>query len=150
MPAYFFDASAIVKRYLREVGSAWIRQLLAGQHPRIFISSLSGAEVLAAIMRKGRTGEIHLVERDRAIEAFRSEFTTSYALIPPEPIVIHKAMDLILTYPLRAYDAIQLASALTLPLPPDGARPIFVSADENLLTIAEQLGLPTKNPNHHP
>lgn len=150
MPAYFFDASALVKRYLREVGSGWIRQLIAEEQPRIFISSLSGAEVLAAIMRKGRTGEVSPAERDRAVEAFRGEFATSYALIAPEPRVIHKAMDLILAHPLRAYDAVQLASALTLPLPPYGVKPTFISADDGLLTVAKQLGFSTENPNRHP
>ncbi len=84
MTAYFFDASALVKRYLREVGSEWVRQLIAHERPRIFISSLSGVEVLAAIMRKGRAGEFSPPERDKALRAFRREFATSYALIPPE------------------------------------------------------------------
>lgn len=150
MPAYFFDASALVKRYLREAGSEWIRELLADEQPRVFISSLSGPEALAAIMRKGRTGEVNLTERDRAIAAFRGEFTTSYALIAPEPAVIRKAMDLIQAYPLRAYDAVQLASALTLPLLPHGVKPTFISADEGLLTIAKQVGLVIENPNRYP
>lgn len=150
MTAYFFDASALVKRYLREVGSEWVRQLIAHEQPRIFISSLSGPEVLAAIMRKGRTGEASPPERDRAVKAFRSEFTTSYALIPPQPTVIQKAMDLLRTYPLRAYDAVQVASALTLPPPPQGVKLTFVSADEGLLTVTKKLGCPIENPNLHP
>jgi len=150
VPAYFFDASALVKRYLQEVGSDWIRQVIAEGEPRIFISSLSGVEVLAAIMRKGRTGEVSPVERDRAVQAFRREFTTSYALITPEPGVIHKAMDLIQAYPLQAYDAVQLASALTLPMLPHGTTLTFISADEGLLTVAKQLGLSTANPNLPP
>ncbi|MBI3330433.1 MAG: type II toxin-antitoxin system VapC family toxin [Nitrospinae bacterium] len=150
MPAYFFDASALVKRYLRETGSNWIRQLINRGQPRIFISSLSGAEVLAAMMRKGRTQEARPVARDRAVRAFRSEFATSYALIAPGPAVIHKAMDLILSYPLRGYDAVQLASVLALPVLPDGVTPIFVSADEGLLTVATELGVSTENPNRHP
>ena len=67
MTAYFFDASALVKRYLREVGSEWVRQLIAHEQPRIFVSSLSGPDVLAAIMRKGRTGEASPPERDRVV-----------------------------------------------------------------------------------
>lgn len=150
MIAYFFDASALVKRYFREVGSEWVRQLIAREQPRIFISMLSGVEVLAAIMRKGRTGEASPRERDKALEAFRREFTTSYALIAPEPRVIHKAMDLLLAYPLRAHDAVQLATALTLPPPPRGGKLTFVSADEGLLTITKKLGLSVENPNLRP
>jgi predicted nucleic acid-binding protein len=146
---YFFDASAIVKRYLQEVGSEWVRRLINQEQPRIFISSLSGAEVFSAIMRKGRTGEVSPPERDKALSMFRQEFTTSYARIQPEATVIQRAMDLLLAHPLRAYDAVQLASALTLPSFPHGAKLTFVSADEGLLTITKKLGLPTENPNFH-
>lgn len=149
MPAYFFDASALVKRYLREVGSNWLRRLIAAEQPRIFISSLSGAEVLAAMMRKRRTGEATPAATDRAVAAFRREFTVNYAVITPGPEVISRAMDLILAYPLRAYDAVQLASALALP-PPHGGKPTFVSADEMLLRVAQQVGFSIENPNRHP
>lgn len=147
MPAYFFDASALVKRYLREAGSEWVRQILTDEQPRVFVSSLSGAEVVAAIMRKGRSGEVSPSERDKALNAFRREFTTSYAHVPSESAVIHKAMDLLLTHPLRAYDAVQLASALSLPPLPRGIALAFVAADERLLAVAKKLGLPIENPN---
>lgn len=150
MATYFFDASALAKRYLREVGSEWVSGLFAGDPPRIFISSLSGVEVVTAIARKGRAGEVGPQERDKALNAFRREFTASYALVPPEPTVIYKAMDLLLTHPLRAYDAIQVASALLLPPLPGGATLTFVAADERLLAVAKKLGLPIENPNLHP
>jgi predicted nucleic acid-binding protein len=150
VPAYFLDASALVKRYLREVGSGWLRRLIITEQPRIFISSLSGAEVLAAIMRKGRTGEASPRQQHRAVEAFRGEFAASYALIAPELLVIHKAMDLILAHPLRGYDAVQLASALSLPPLPDPRKLTFISADERLLAVAQQRGLSIENPNRHP
>jgi uncharacterized protein len=56
-------------------------------------------------------------------------------------------------YPLRAYDAIQLAAALQLKTTlnqvgsPD---PIFLTADNRLLAIAQAIGLPTDNPNNYP
>jgi hypothetical protein len=57
------------------------------------------------------------------------------------------------SYPLRAYDAVQLASALlthdtlqVIGLPP----PTFLAADDRLLATAEAEGLATDNPNAHP
>lgn len=61
--------------------------------------------------------------------------------------MIYKAMDLLLTHPLRAYDAVQLASALSLPPLPRGIALAFVAADERLLAVAKKLGLPIENPN---
>lgn len=150
MNSYFFDASALVKRYLREAGTEWIRHLIAREQLRIFISTLSGAEVMAEIARKARTGEVDAAERDRAVRAFRHEFASSYALVSAEPRVIYKAMELLVTYPLRAYDAVQLASALALPPPPDGRKLTFVSADEGLLAVTKKLGFFVENPNLHP
>jgi predicted nucleic acid-binding protein len=67
--------------------------------------------------------------------------------------VIECAGQLLDRHSLRAYDAVQLASALVasraladaaLPLP------VFLSADNDLLVIAQAEGLPTDNPNLHP
>ena len=56
-------------------------------------------------------------------------------------------------YPLRAYDAVQLASALltrdtlqTIGLPPL----TFLAADDRLLAVAQAEGLATDNPSAHP
>lgn len=51
---------------------------------------------------------------------------------------------------LIAYDPVQVASALTLPPPPQGVELTLVSADEGLLTVTKKLGCPIENPNLHP
>lgn len=60
---------------------------------------------------------------------------------------------MIVQYPLRAYDAVQLASALRvqflLTLMPE-TKLIFVSADNRLLDIAQSAGLAIDNPNNYP
>lgn len=150
MAVYFFDASALIKRYLWEIGSEWVRRLIAREQPRIFISALSGVEVVAAIMRKSRTGDVRRAERDKALDAFKRELSRSYAVVSAEPTVIHKAMDLLGSYPLRAYDAVQLASALALPALPPGMKLTFVSADDRLLAVTKKLGLSVENPSLHP
>ncbi len=67
-------------------------------------------------------------------------------------IIISRARDLLDRYPLRAYDSVQLASALVAnqalvlrKLPPL----IFVSADDRLVKVATAEGLATENPNSH-
>lgn len=93
MPAYFFDASALVKRYVQENGSDWIRRLLVEQQPRVFISTLSGAEVASALMRKQRAGELAAEGWGRAMAVFRRDFTHDYIYIPPELPVITRAAE---------------------------------------------------------
>ncbi len=151
MPAYFLDASALVKAYTHEPGSRWVRQVLGRSATRAFISPLSGAEVLAAIARKERLGELDLATRDRVAAAFRKDYRRRFAHTALTASVIEKAMALVLGHPLRGYDAVQLASALLLPAASSQLRSLlFVSADSALLRVARQMGLATENPLDHP
>jgi predicted nucleic acid-binding protein len=62
------------------------------------------------------------------------------------------AGELVGRHPLRAYDAIQLASALQAQANlTQAAGPLltFIAADDNLLTVAQAEGLLTDNPNRH-
>ena len=53
MAAYFFDSSAIIKRYVNERGSAWVSNTATptgGAH--IYVAAITGVEVVAAFARK--------------------------------------------------------------------------------------------------
>lgn len=53
MTAYFFDSSAIVKRYVPEVGSDWIRAIAdPAADNLLIISRLTWVEVLSALARR--------------------------------------------------------------------------------------------------
>jgi predicted nucleic acid-binding protein len=58
VPAHFLDSSALVKRYIREIGTAWVRGLTR-RNPlnRIYVARITVVEVTAAIARrrKGRS-----------------------------------------------------------------------------------------------
>ena len=55
MSDYYLDASALVKRYVDEIGSAWVRQLT---EPRpgdaVLLAEITLAEVAAALAGKHR------------------------------------------------------------------------------------------------
>lgn len=151
MPSYFFDASAVVKAYIREPGSRWVRQILRGKRVVAFVSPISGVEVVAALARKERTGEIDRAARERVVGAFRADFRRRLTHTALTAAVIEEAMILVLAHPLRAYDAMQLASAVQLRGISGPLRPLsFVSADLLLLRIARERGLSAENPMDHP
>jgi hypothetical protein len=151
LAVYFLDASALVKAYVREPGSPWVRQILRRRTDVTFVSPLSGAEVLAAIARKQRVGELDVATRDRIAAAFRRDYRGRFVHTSLTGMVVEKAMALVFDHPLRAYDAVQLASALLIPRAPARLRPLlFVSADSALLRVARQVGLSTENPLDHP
>jgi hypothetical protein len=153
MAVYFLDTSAVVKRYVAETGSAWVISLCAPAAAHtIVISQATLVEAIAAICRKARLGTISQWDRDSLINAFRRDVRRSYSLERVTSTVYSRAGDLCRTHPLRAYDAVQLAGALTLQSKTNafGVSAIFVRADTDLVRIAATEGLATDNPESHP
>jgi hypothetical protein len=134
----FFDASALVKRYIREQGSTHVRRLLGAGG--VAISRLSEVEVASAFARLAREGAISPVQRDRVLLAFLGDLP-AWTIVEMTPTVTQSARRLLLQHVLRSGDAVQLGAALVLQ---DGlGRPLreFVAHDVRLITAAraEQL-----------
>lgn len=54
----FFDTSAIVKAYAPERGSATVHGVLAGLEGKLYLSNVVALEVLGALAKKQRKGEL--------------------------------------------------------------------------------------------
>ncbi len=153
MTHYFLDSSALVKRYVVEPGTAWVRALSAPDAGNtITISQITQVEVISGVMRRQREGRVDAPTARTIRLLLDRHASRQYIVIGLAAPVIQRAEDLIETHPLRAYDAVQLASALesNLRLVEAGLEPlIFVSADDRLLTTAAAVGLSAENPNAH-
>ena len=113
MPVYFLDSSGVVKRYVIETGTAWVRQLCAPTVGNdIYIAQVTGAESAAAIMRRVRRGEVSATDAASLVADLQSHILTSYIPVVVTDGLVQTAINLVQRYPLRGYDAIQLASAL--------------------------------------
>ncbi len=154
MPFYQFDASGLVKRYVDEIGSDWVRAIVdPAQGNLISIADITRAEVASALARRAREGVLTLDERDDLMRTFQAHCATEYRLAPTDHPIIDLAVELILRHPLRAYDGVQLATAVIVnrsliahSLPPL----VFISADDALIAAAQAEGLMVDNPNWHP
>ena len=155
MAVYFLDTSALVKRYVAEIGSAWVTALCdpAVGHT-IVISQAALVETVATLCRKAHDGVISPQDRDHMIASFRRDVRRSYSLECVTTALYTRAGDLCRTHRLRDYDAVQLAGALTLRDRPVlsalGLSPIFVTANPTLLSFATLEGLTADNPHSHP
>jgi len=151
---YFLDSSALIKRYVVEIGSPWIKTLTDSQTGNsLLLVRITWVEVLSAFARRQREGGITAAEVAAVIAKFRSEFNSRYRVIEVDLALVERAGELIVQYPLRAYDAVQLASALrvqSLLTSMPETQLIFVSADNRLLDIAQSAGLAIDNPNNYP
>ena len=157
MALFFFDASALVKRYIREPGSDWVRNVCDARDDdsnkvnRVAIAEISRVEVAAAFAVLVRRNEISKNLRDRAFRQFTDEIAIEYRLLRLTPAILRNAADLTQRYPLKAYDAVQLATALVFDAnaKEQALEMTFVSGDEKLLESAGTEGLTTDNPFSH-
>ncbi len=153
MTTYYLDASAVVKRYLREPGSQWVRDLLRAPRAQHFTSiELLPVEVICALTRAHRERRISASQKERLIGIALADSRTDIGLLAVSQAVLDLAAELAKRHPLRAYDALHLATAVDWAndLTSVGlSAPIFVSADENLLATARAEGLAAENPNEH-
>jgi predicted nucleic acid-binding protein len=150
----YVDSSALVKRYARESGSAWIRTLVESRAENsIYIAQIGAVEVAAGLSRKVRTKEIAQSEYESVLELFMRDIRNEeYNLLPVDNAVTDSAIELTRRHPLRGYDAVHLAAAIRLnrvltqnKLP----RAAFISADQLLCDAAIKEGLVAENPDDH-
>jgi uncharacterized protein len=149
MSVFYVDSSALVKRYLAEVGSAWVSSLLdpsAGH--TIIVAAITRVETAAALAARQRAGGITLTERDRLMRLVLLHFDNEYRVVPVDTPLMAKAVDLTQQHRLRGYDAVQLAAALVVAAAISGLT--IISADDDLNDAARAEGLAAENPQAHP
>jgi hypothetical protein len=159
MALYYFDASALVKYYILEPGSLWVRGLVdalasdgVSQANTIFISEVSITESAAAFAVLHRIQRISQRARDGAFKACMKHIATGLLkTIPVTTVNFQMAAHLTQRHPLKAYDAVQLAVALGhhQALATHSLNLTFVSGDNSLIAAAQGEGLPTGNPFDH-
>jgi predicted nucleic acid-binding protein len=151
--AYFFDTSALVKRYATETGTAWVTALLdpAARH-HVFVARITGAEMIAAVMRKKRESKISAADASAAAALFRADFARRFRVVEVTPALVESAMLLAESHALRGYDSVQLAAALHTE-ERRRARHLpalsFITADKDLLAAGPAEGLAVDDPNNH-
>ena len=142
---YFFDTSALVKRYHQESGSHLIHEIFSQEDKAILISQITVLETVAAVNRLFRMGILEESDLKSTLVKLQEDCEDGTILVI-ELIqdFLQKSKDLILNYHLFAPDAIILSTAVSL----KKQSPVFVCADfrSRLLDAARSEGLSTLNP----
>jgi predicted nucleic acid-binding protein len=154
MTTYYVDTSALVKRYVDETGSGWLRTALGAEPaPSVIIVHLAVVEMTSTLARRLREGVLTPAEYAQLQNAFRSDCLDEYEIAVAVGGIIDQANRLLEAYPLRAYDAVHLATAVVANQRLVGsnlAPLVFLSSDDRLNEAASAEGLAVDNPNHHP
>ncbi len=139
----YLDTSALVKRYVAEAGSDRVAALIETGAPAA-TAKVAYAEVFAALARRHREGALSRRAYGTVQRRFEREWT-AYVRVELHDAVLKRARDLVRRHPLRAYDAVHLATALDLQ-EAAGEAVTFVVADEQLLDAAVRERLAVMNP----
>jgi len=145
---YFFDTSALVKRYVAEVGSSTVIEIVADPGATLVVADVTRAECVSAFSRRWRAGDMSDEGYQTLKLAFAAHLLHDYLVVPLEPAHVTVACALIERHGLRAYDAIQLATGLAVKawLGEAGDALRFVSADPPLTRAARAEGLVALEP----
>lgn len=151
MTTYYVDTSALIKRYLTESGSEWVREIANPKAGNVIIvCDLTPVEFHSTLAPRWREGEITGENTQILQNRFMADLEIEYLSVPLESNVLTIARNLFAYTPylLRSLDAIQLASAESAQVAL-GEPMTFVSADKRLLAAAGFHSFETDNPNDH-
>jgi predicted nucleic acid-binding protein len=153
MPTYFFDSSALAKRYVSETGTTWVQSLAdpaAGND--VYVARLTLVELVSAITRRKRNGDLTPATSAGAISDVRADFASDYQVIEITTALVAQAEALAEKHALRGYDAVQLAAALQVSAAYVATRqPLvtLISGDLDLNAAGMAEGLIVDDPNTH-
>jgi predicted nucleic acid-binding protein len=136
----YLDASALVKRYVAEVGSEEVARLIATTD-LVGTSLISRAETSAALAKAARMGALTREGAYAALQRFRAEWSLLVRIQATE-VVLARADTLAWELNLRGYDAVHLASTLIWQ-ESMGEAVTLATFDRQLWEAAEQRGMQT-------
>ncbi len=151
---YYFDSSSAVKRYAPEKGSGWVKALIdPAAENVIYLGQIGVVEIAAALSKKVRTRELTQENCEAALQLFLTDVQNEeYVTASVSDPIIQLAVELTKRHPLRGYDAVHLATAISLNIALLSAKLpslVFVSGDRILCDAARGEGLVVENPDEH-
>ena len=149
MAVYYLDTSTIAKRYVQEIGTAWVQALCAPTAGHaLFVARITLAEMVAAVTRRERGGFLSAQAAATALADFQYDFAHQYFIVEVSAALVAQAAALARTHALRGYDAVQLAAALEVQAQAPALTLLSADAGLNAAAVAE--GLLVDDPNSHP
>ena len=139
----YLDTSALVKRYVAEARSDDVIALM-NDTPAAGTALITQTEIAAALVRARREGRLSRDEARQAHGKFLQEWQ-DLGRVPITNALLTRADTVAWTHELRAYDAVQLAAALTCQdtIAPLGEDVMFACFDNQLRGAAGAAGLQT-------
>jgi len=137
---YFFDNSALIKRYVQEKGSNIVDNLMESAD-EIFISATTRIESISAGRRLLEERSLSKSDFNVFKDNLASDFPF-FTVVDFSEYIEKKAIELIEKYQIKTLDAIQLACCLAVKEDIDH----FITSDVKLARTASDVGIDIINP----
>ncbi len=142
---YYLETSALVKLYVQEPGTERLLKIASSKANQFALLALSQVEFSSALHRRQRSGDIGKQDVIQLLKSFDLHLRTRFLRQSVNDSVLDAALELTGRYPLRAYDAIQLAGCFVFQKTVSET-PIFIWSDKELLNAADDEGLACLDP----
>ena len=138
---YYWDTSALVKQFIREIGTDEALALRSDAPPHA-TATIAYTEAFSAFRRRVRESALKEPHYHEVVRRFLQEWP-AYVRINLDESILERSRTLLERYPLRTLDSIHLASAIELQDQLNEPS-VVISADVQLLRAAMAEGLKTK------
>ena len=143
------DASAAVKAHYEERGNERVAKII-DDGTEVYLSRVGIVEIVAAFFGKTKTGEMSIDEAVSATAELGRDISEGmFQIVEVDPVTSDRAVEVARRHRLRAYDCLQLATALLLHrhrVRLDLAPLTFVSSDNDLNASASSEGMLVEDP----
>jgi predicted nucleic acid-binding protein len=138
MTAFYFDTSAIVKRYRIEKGTLAVDEIFNNYQSddKFYTSFLAILEVTSSITRLARNGQISNYIAREILSRFKQDIHNSFQIFPLDDETASSAVFMVEQFGLRSADAIHMATAVLIFSVMPGSSFFMVSSDRELLEAA--------------
>jgi uncharacterized protein len=134
----YFDTSALIKRYVREPGSAQVAALL--RRHGLLSSAITPVEIMSALGRRRRDRDLSEEAFTATVNRVRSD-RLHWELIEVGETVLSRAEEIAQgRVPMRSLDAVHIASLMVFQFA-SGIRSPFVTGDGRQRDAATFLGM---------
>jgi uncharacterized protein len=137
----YFDTSALIKRYVEELGGREVLTLL--RKNQCVVSAVLPVEVRSALRRCLAEKTLDAKRAPRILKRLAAD-RDYWTIVEVSREVLATAESLSGAYPLRALDAIHVASAKLFADRTGSQTFTFISADRQQIHVAEVLGIKTR------
>jgi len=148
MVTFYFDTSALVKRYHVEIGTDIIDKIFELEDPKFVISHWTVLEFTVALSAKVRRKELSKESFNVVVSRFLRDILDDFTITSVNDELVALATPLTVKYSLPSSDCLQLACVLSLKstLESVGEKPVLICSDMDLSRAAQREGIRSINP----